>query len=439
MAIANALPALELYLYPTQTQPTCATWVTRTSRIRAARYIHVMTKHFDAIIIGAGAAGLFCAARAGQRGRKVALIDHAETIGEKIRISGGGRCNFTNVNAGPANYLSQNPHFCRSALSRYTPQDFIALVTKHRIAFHEKTLGQLFCDESSQQIIDMLVGECLRADVTILNPVTVAQITRSGDFRLATSAGELRSGKLVIATGGLSIPATGATAFGYETAKQFDVPVTPLSAGLVPLALDAPELERYGMLSGVSFDTLASCDDSAAEFREAALLTHRGLSGPAVLQISNYWRPGNHVAFDLMPGIDTTRWLRDLRARRPAVSSFARALTEHVPQRLADAWANAHTPENGAKAIANWTRAELDDVAARLKSWRLLPSGTLGYKKAEVTLGGVDTKALSQQTMEARKVPGLHFIGEVVDVTGWLGGYNFQWAWASAAACGDAL
>ena len=409
------------------------------------RYIHVMatTQHFDAIILGAGAAGLFCAARAGQRGRKVALIDHAETIGEKIRISGGGRCNFTNVHASPANYLSQNPHFCRSALSRYTPQDFIALVTKHRIAFHEKTLGQLFCNESSQQIIDMLLDECARAKVRLLHPVKVEAVARGGAFRLNTSAGELRADKLVIATGGLSIPATGATAFGYEIAKLFEVPLTPLSAGLVPLALDAPELERYGLLSGVSFDTLASCDGSIVEFREAALLTHRGLSGPAVLQISNYWQPGNHVAFDLLPGLDAAAWLNELRARRPVVTSFAKALTEHVPQRLADAWAKAHAPDGapgGAiRPINNWTRAELDQVAGTLKAWRLLPSGTLGYKKAEVTLGGVDTKALSQQTMEARQVPGLHFIGEVVDVTGWLGGYNFQWAWASAAACGDAL
>ena len=398
-----------------------------------------MTQHFDAIIIGAGAAGLFCAARAAQRGRKVALLDHGESIGEKIRISGGGRCNFTNIHASPANFLSQNPHFCRSALSRYTPQDFIALVTKHRIAFHEKTLGQLFCDASSQQIIDMLLDECTRANVRILHPVKVDAIARNDGFRLTTSIGELRADKVVIATGGLSIPATGATAFGYEIAKQFEVPVTPLSAGLVPLALDAPELQRYGLLSGVSFDTMTTCDNSNAEFREAALLTHRGLSGPAVLQISNYWQPGNHVAFDLLPGIDATQWLDRLRARRPAVTSFAKALTEHLPQRLADAWTKAHAPESGAKAIANWTRTELDHVAAMLKAWRLLPSGTLGYKKAEVTLGGVDTRALSQQTMEVRSVPGLHFIGEVVDVTGWLGGYNFQWAWASAAACADTL
>ncbi len=395
-----------------------------------------MPQTFDAIIVGAGAAGLFCAARAGQRGRQVALIDHAETIGEKIRISGGGRCNFTNLSVGPGNYVSQNPHFARSALSRYSSQDFINLVTKHRIAYHEREHGQLFCDDSAQRIIDMLLDECARGKVKIMHPVTIQSIERGDDFRVLTSAGELRALRLVMATGGLSIPATGATGFGYEIAKQFGVPVTPLRAGLVPLALDAPELERYGMLSGVSFDAISRCDDSAAHFHAATLLTHRGLSGPAILQISNYWQPGGNVYLDLLPNIDSEEWLARLRARRPALTSFAKALGEHVSQRLADAWVNAHAP---AKAIAQWTRAELDSVAALLKAWPLKPSGTLGYKKAEVTLGGVDTRALSQQTMEARAVPGLHFIGELVDVTGWLGGYNFQWAWASAAACGDAL
>jgi len=395
-----------------------------------------MPQTFDAIIVGAGAAGLFCAARAGQRGRRVALIDHAETIGEKIRISGGSRCNFTNISVGPANYVSQNPHFARSALSRYSSQDFINLVTKHRIAYHEREHGQLFCDDSAQRIIDMLLDECARGKVKIMHPVTIQSIERGDDFRVLTSAGELRALRLVMATGGLSIPATGATGFGYEIAKQFGVPVTPLRAGLVPLALDAPELERYGMLSGVSFDAISRCDDSAAHFHAATLLTHRGLSGPAILQISNYWQPGGNVYLDLLPNIDSEEWLARLRARRPALTSFAKALGEHVSQRLADAWVNAHAP---AKAIAQWTRAELDSVAALLKAWPLKPSGTLGYKKAEVTLGGVDTRALSQQTMEARAVPGLHFIGELVDVTGWLGGYNFQWAWASAAACGDAL
>ena len=395
-----------------------------------------MQQNFDAIIIGAGAAGLFCAARAGQRGRRIALVDHAETIGEKIRISGGGRCNFTNIGTTPANFLSQNPHFCRSALARYTPQDFVDLVTKHRISYHEKTLGQFFCDESSQQIIDMLLAECAKGQVTLLHPVSVQQIRRVDGFVVDTSRGAIHAPKLVIATGGLSIPATGATAFGYEVAKQFTVPVTPLRAGLVPLALDAPAMERYGMLSGVAFDTVACCDQSELRFREAALMTHRGLSGPAVLQISSYWQPGGEVFFDLLSGIDAAAWLVELRVRRPAPTSFAKALSEHVPQRLADAWAAAHAPQ---KPLAEWTRADLSHVATLLNAWPLKPSGTLGYKKAEVTLGGVDTRALSQQTMAVKAVAGLHFIGEVMDVTGWLGGYNFQWAWASGAACGDAL
>jgi predicted Rossmann fold flavoprotein len=406
-------------------------------------------RNFDVIVIGAGAAGMFCAARAGQRGRRVLLIDHAETLGEKIRISGGGRCNFTNIHASPANFLSQNLHFCRSALARYTPSDFIKLVAKHRIGYHEKTLGQLFCDESSQQIIDMLVDECKAGKVDFLHPATVQSIEKSVRFRVNTSRGEFSADKLVIATGGLSIPATGATGFGYEIAKQFEIAVTPLRAGLVPLALDAPEMERYGMLSGVAFETIAHAaprELSAKKktvrvnFREAALLTHRGLSGPAVLQISNYWNAGDAVVFDLLCGRDASDWLAEVRARRPVFASFANALTDVIPQRLADAWAHAHTPATARdKSLADWNKTELASVACELNAWSLKPSGTLGYKKAEVTLGGVDTRELSQQTMEAKRIAGLHFIGEVVDVTGWLGGYNFQWAWASAAACGEAL
>ncbi len=388
---------------------------------------------FDAIIIGAGAAGLFCAARAGQRGRKVALIDHAEVLGEKIRISGGGRCNFTNINTTPQNFLSQNPHFCRSALARYTPQDFVALVAKHCIAYHEKTLGQLFCDDSAQNIIDMLAGECARGKVQVIHPATIESVAFEKAFQVHTSKGTFTAPQIVIATGGLSIPATGATAFGYEIAKQFGIPLTPLRAGLVPLALDAPDLERYGMLSGVAFETTAACDGARETFREAALLTHRGLSGPAVLQISSYWKAGESVQFDLLPGIHAEAWLLNVRTKN---STLTKALSEHIPVRLADAWARVHAPE---KPIAQWTRSEMQSVSAQLNAWSLKPSGTLGYKKAEVTLGGVDTRALSQQTMMASKVPGLFFIGEVVDVTGWLGGYNFQWAWASAAACGDAL
>jgi predicted Rossmann fold flavoprotein len=423
----------------------------KSARIRVEKSWHsrsynsLMQSHYDAIIIGAGATGMFCAARAGQRGRRVLLIDHAETLGEKIRISGGGRCNFTNIHASPTNFLSQNPHFCRSALSRYSPYDFVKLVTQHRIAFHEKTLGQLFCDESSQQIIDMLIDECKRGHVDFLHPATVHAVEKPDRVRVSTSRGEFTSDKLVIATGGLSIPATGATGFGYEIAKQFEITVTPLCAGLVPLALDSPEMERYGMLSGVAFETIAHAEPrevsakkktERVNFREAALLTHRGLSGPAVLQISNYWNAGDEVVFDLLSGRDANDWLAELRARRPVISSFAKALSEVIPQRLADAWASAHTP---AKPIADWNKTELASVARELNAWALKPSGTLGYKKAEVTLGGVDTRALSQQTMAAKSVAGLHFIGEVVDVTGWLGGYNFQWAWASAAACAESI
>lgn len=417
------------------------------------RYIHCMHS-FDAIILGAGAAGLFCAAEAARRGRRVLLIDHAEVIGEKIRISGGGRCNFTNTGAGPGNYLSANPHFCRSALARYTPADFVAQIRRHGIAFHEKTLGQLFCDDSAQQVIQMLLDECADGGVKLAHPLTITGVQYDADAFTVSVAPPASAGlaapsgsrsvpyhapKLVIATGGLSIPATGATGIGYELARQFGVPVTALSPGLVPLALDAPDLERYGSLSGVSVDSVAGCDDATASFREATLLTHRGLSGPAVLQISNYWRPGAFVHFDLLPDADADAWLDGLRARKPAVTSFARALAEHLPTRLAEAWAAAHAPEAGHKPISQWTRAELSAVAHLLKRWSFRPSGTLGYKKAEVTLGGVDTRALSQQTMAARAVPGLHFIGEVVDVTGWLGGYNFQWAWSSAFACAQAL
>ncbi|MBL8310577.1 MAG: NAD(P)/FAD-dependent oxidoreductase [Burkholderiales bacterium] len=420
--------------------------------IRLAGYIPGM-QSFDVIVIGAGAAGLFCAALAGQRGRRVLLLDHAEAIGEKIRISGGGRCNFTNTGAGPGNYVSANPHFCRSALSRYTAADFVAQVRRHGIAFHEKTLGQLFCDDSAQQIIQMLLDECADGAVTLRHPVSVSDVSHhAGRFCVRTqpradAVSSLVTGPhmrydaaaLVVATGGLSIPATGATGLGYELARQFGVPVTALAPGLVPLALDAPDLARYGGLSGVSVDTIARCDDAPVVFREATLLTHRGLSGPAVLQLSNYWRAGQQVRFDLLPDVDAAVWLDSLRARKPAVASFARALAEHLPTRLADAWASAQAPDAGQKPIAHWTRAELRAVAAALKGWSFRPSGTLGYKKAEVTLGGVDTRALSQQTMAARAVPGLHFIGEVVDVTGWLGGYNFQWAWSSAFACAQAL
>ncbi len=391
----------------------------------------------DVIVIGGGAAGLFCAGVAAQRGLKVALIDHAETLGEKIRISGGGRCNFTNINTTPANFISQNPHFCRSALARYTPADFIALVKKHHIAFHEKTLGQLFCDDRSQQIIDLLVDEAKLGGVKFINPATVQSVEKSDVFRVSTNAGIFNAPNVVIATGGLSIPATGATGFGYEIAKQFGVPLTPLRAGLVPLALDAPDMQKYGELSGVSVDAITSTDGTnstfGASFRENVLVTHRGLSGPAILQISNYWTAGDAVVIDLLPEMDGEEFLAQARTSK---KTFTNLLAQHLPERLAQAWAAAHAP---ATPVAQWSKSDAQRVANELKAWSLKPSGTLGYKKAEVTLGGVDTRALSSKSMMATAVPGLHFIGEVVDVTGWLGGYNFQWAWASGYACSQEL
>ncbi len=394
-------------------------------------------RDFDAIIIGAGAAGLFCAGVAGQRGLLVAVIDHAEVLGEKIRISGGGRCNFTNVNASPAQFISNNPHFARSALSRYTAADFIALVKKHRIAFHEKKLGQLFCDDSAKQIIAMLLDEAARGGVDLIHPAKVSKIEKSDHFVVHTETAAYTAPQLVVATGGLSIPASGASPLGYHIAQKFGLSVTPLRAGLVPLALDAPDMAAYGELSGLSIDANVGTSNAEALFRENVLLTHRGLSGPAILQISNYWQAGEAVLIDLLPDADGMDWLTQVRARKATV---ARALAAHVPERFALAWAATHLPEGlAAKPLAQWTKAEMQAIASVLKAWPLKPSGTLGYKKAEVTLGGVDTHALSSKTMMATKVPGLYFIGEVVDVTGWLGGYNFQWAWSSAFAAAHAM
>jgi predicted Rossmann fold flavoprotein len=392
---------------------------------------------FDAIVIGAGAAGLFCAGVAGQRGLRVAVIDHAEVLGEKIRISGGGRCNFTNINASPAQFISNNAHFARSALSRYTAADFIALVKRHRIAFHEKKLGQLFCDDSAKQIIAMLLDEAQRGGVQLIHPAKVTTIEKTDRFVLHAGAAVYTAPQLVVATGGLSIPASGASPLGYQIAAQFGVPVTPLRAGLVPLALDAPDMAAYGELSGVSIDANVGASNAHAVFRENVLLTHRGLSGPAILQISNFWQAGDAVLIDLLPDRDGLDWLTEVRTRK---STVARALAGHVPERFAQAWSSVHLPEAlAAKPLAQWTKAEMQTIATLLKAWPLKPSGTLGYKKAEVTLGGVDTHALSSKTMMATKVPGLYFIGEVVDVTGWLGGYNFQWAWSSAFAAAHAM
>jgi len=391
--------------------------------------------HFDAIVIGAGAAGMMCAAQAGQRGKSVLLIDHYRKLGEKIRISGGGRCNFTNIHARPENYLSQNPHFCRSALARYTPQDFIKLVEKHGIRYHEKTLGQLFCDDSAGQIIDMLKTECDRGHVQWRQPCNVSAVARvDNKFSVTTDQGSFTSDALVIATGGLSVPKIGATPFGYKIADQFGLGMVPPRPALVPLSFDPDTLARFGDLSGLSLDAEVSCN--GGRFRESLLLTHRGLSGPSILQISSYWQDGpakNPIHINLLPDGAAVASLTDARSSK---AQFNNLLAEHLPRRLAQAWCDAHGLNKPAIQFSDKAYA---DALAQLQDWPVKPSGTLGYNKAEVTLGGVDTRELSSKTMQATKVPGLYFIGEVVDVTGHLGGFNFQWAWASAVAAGQAL
>ena len=387
---------------------------------------------FDAIVIGAGAAGMMCAALAGQRGRRVLLIEHYRIVGEKIRISGGGRCNFTNVHASAANYLSANPDFCRSALARYTPRDFIALVERHGIRWHEKKLGQLFCDASSQQVIDMLKRECDRGAVAWWQPCEVADVsTAQGDFIVDTSRGRARAPALVIATGGLSVPKIGASAFGYELARTFGVSVIPPRPALVPLAFPPDLLARYGDLSGISIDAEVSCN--GGRFRENLLFTHRGLSGPAILQISSYWDGRTALRIDLLPSVDVVAFLREGRARGARLDNRLATL---LPRRFAQAFCEAHDAMRPLREIGD---DELVRIADALSNWRVVPSGTLGWNKAEVTIGGVDTRELSSKTMMAANVPGLYFIGEIVDVTGWLGGYNFQWAWASAHAAAQAL
>jgi len=386
----------------------------------------------DAIVIGAGAAGMMCAGVAGQRGRRVLLIEHHPALGEKIRISGGGRCNFTNIHAGPANYLSQNPDFCRSPLARYTPRDFVALVERHGIAWHEKKLGQLFCDGSSRQIVDMLKAECDRGRVTWWHPCAVEGVVREGDvFIVTTSRGPARARSLVVATGGLTVPKIGATPLGYRIAEQFGVPVVAPRPALVPLAFPPDLLARFGDLSGLSVDAEVAC--SGGRFRENLLFTHRGLSGPAILQISSYWDGRLPLSIDLLPGRDVHAWLTGERASQARLDNV---LARELPRRLAHAWCEAN---DVARPLCELSDARLAEVARALSRWEVRPSGTLGWNKAEVTLGGVDTRALSSQSMAARDVPGLHFVGEVVDVTGWLGGYNFQWAWASAHAAARAL
>ena len=391
-----------------------------------------MTPHVvDAVVIGAGAAGMMCAATAAQRGRRVVLIEHYHRLGEKIRISGGGRCNFTNVGAGPANYLSANPDFCRSALARFTPRDFVAMVERHGIAYHEKKLGQLFCDGPSTQIVAMLRAECDAGGVQWWMPCAVDAVRRVDDgFEVATPRGLVRAPTLVVASGGLTVPKIGATPFAYQIAEQFGLRVVPPRPALVPLAFAPDALARYGDLAGISVD--AEIAFGAARFRENLLFTHRGLSGPAILQISSYWDGRAPLAIDLLPDVDVRAWLE---ARHASGARLDTLLAERLPRRFAQQWCAAH---DAARPLRDLGAPALASLARDLKAWPVMPSGTLGYAKAEVTAGGVDTRDLSSKTMAALAVPGLHFVGEAVDVTGWLGGYNFQWAWASGYAAGSA-
>ncbi|WP_434033517.1 NAD(P)/FAD-dependent oxidoreductase [Cupriavidus sp. a3] len=397
------------------------------------------TGRYDVAVLGAGAAGMMCAAVAGQNGASVVLVDHATKLAEKIRISGGGRCNFTNLQAGPANYLSSNPHFCRSALARYTPQDFLDLMRRHGIAWHEKHRGQLFCNDSAEDVIAMLRAECDTGRVRWQTACAVAEVRREGDdFVLLTSAGTIRAGALVVATGGLSIPKIGATDFGYRIARQFGLGIVETRPALVPLTFDGKDWTPFAPLAGVSLevDVATGNGKTAGAFREDLLWTHRGLSGPAVLQISSYWKPGTPIAIDLFDGEDAAAWL--LEQKGGSRKHLGNLLAQRLPARLADAWCAA-AGVDAAMPLHDVTDKGLRKLGASLNGWRIVPSGTEGYRKAEVTIGGVDTRALSSATMMAREVPGLYFIGEVVDVTGWLGGYNFQWAWASAVAAGKAV
>jgi predicted Rossmann fold flavoprotein len=394
---------------------------------------------FDVIVIGAGAAGLHCAAMAGQLGARVLLIDHAEKVAEKIRISGGGRCNFTNRDTTPAQFVSANPAFCKSALARYTPQDFIALLQRHRIAFHEKHKGQLFCDESADDIIQMLLRECDAGAVTRWQPCAVGGVTHGSlGFELGTDRGPVRAARLVIATGGLSIPKIGATDFGFRLARQFGHSTIETRPALVPLTFDEAVWQPFAALAGLSLAAVVSTGTgkTRGEFAEDMLFTHRGLSGPAVLQISTYWRPGTALDLDLAPAHDLREHL--IAAKQSSQRKLSNALAEVLPRRLTDAWLGSF-PDLADRSMPDLRDRDLATLADSMKRWKLVPNGTEGYRKAEVTSGGVDTRELSSATLESKRVAGLHFIGEVVDVTGWLGGYNFQWAWASAAACAAAL
>lgn len=395
---------------------------------------------FDIAVIGAGAAGMMCAAVAGQRGARVVLIDHAPRLAEKIRISGGGRCNFTNLQAGPANYLSANPHFCRSALARYTPRDFLALLKTHRISWHEKHRGQLFCDHSSESIIEMLKAECDAGRIAWRRPVDVQGVRRGEDgaFSIDTNAGEIRARALVIATGGLSIPKIGATDFAYRIAKQFGHKLVDMRPALVPLTFSSEQWAPFSTLAGVSLEVEVSAGPKRAQgsFVEDLLFTHRGLSGPGILQVSSYWQSGESIAIDLLPGRDAAAEL--LEAKASGVKrQIGNLLAQWLPARLAQAWLQAHDVSAEAR-LSDLSDKTLRRLGEAFSRWTLTPSGTEGYRKAEVTKGGVDTKELSSSSMMSARVPGLYFIGEAVDVTGWLGGYNFQWAWASGVAAGEA-
>ena len=399
-------------------------------------------RRYDVLIIGGGAAGLMCAIAAGRRGKRVLLVEHANRVGKKILMSGGGRCNFTNTGTGPANFLSANPHFCKSALARYTPADFVSMVERHGIAYHEKELGQLFCDESSKQIVKMLLDECASVEVRIETGCSIERVRHNasgdGDFHLHTTLGAFTAPALVVASGGLSIPSMGATGFGYELARQFGHTVLPTRAGLVPLTLSGKHQERLADLSGVALPVTASCGH-APGFSNFMLITHRGVSGPAILQISSYWQPGDPLRLDLLPGLEALDTLQQLQAQRPA-SELKTILGDLLPKRFAQRFCEVWLPPGlHNRPIRQYNAVQLRQIADSLQDWPLVASGTEGYRTAEVTLGGVDTDELSSSTMQSRRVPGLYFVGEVVDVTGWLGGYNFQWAWASGHAAGSAI
>lgn len=388
-----------------------------------------MTDKYDALVLGGGAAGLMCAIEAGKRGRRVAVLEHAERMGKKILISGGGRCNFTNIHCSPENFISANPHFAKSALARYTPADFLALVEKHHIPYHEKTLGQLFCDRSARDILGMLEKECRDSGVQLFVKIAVQEVTRTDEFVLRTGERDFRAPVLVVATGGLSIPKMGATSFGYDLARQFGLAIRETRPGLVPLLFGPEDGRRYTELTGVAAEIIASCNGQS--FREKMLITHRGLSGPAILQISSYWKKTLPILIDLAPDQEVTAALLEPNSPR-SIASLRAAVRKVLPKRFADCWVDIHAPRA-------WTNLVLKDLERKIHAWTVNPAGTEGYGKAEVTAGGVDTDELSAKTMESRKVPGLFFIGEVVDVTGHLGGFNFQWAWASGASAGRAL